>query len=191
MPIVKYDPQNNKYLAGATFRIAKVEDGSHYLDRVTDTKGRIDLTGLEPGVYSVQELSAPEGYIKNDSEYHVELFPGKTSELVVVNEALPNLKIIKTDAITGEPVAGVIFTVRKADSATLSTVTTGPDGTAELLKLEPGVYEVTEQSVPGGYLLDETPQLTPIAGFPCWPLRKAGALSVVSYSLTRTTSCVT
>ena len=157
--VVKYDPQNNKYLAGATFRIAKVEDGSHYLDRVTDTKGRIDLTGLEPGVYSVQELSAPEGYIKNDSEYHVELFPGKTSELVVVNEALPNLKIIKTDAITGEPVAGVIFTVRKADSATLSTVTTGPDGTAELLKLEPGVYEVTEQSVPGGYLLDETPQL--------------------------------
>ena len=159
MVVVKYDPQNNKYLAGATFRIAKVEDGSHYLDRVTDTQGRITLDGLEPGVYSVQELAAPEGYIKNDTEYHVELFPGKTSELVAVNEALPNLKIIKTDAITGEPVAGVTFTVRKADSATLSTVTTGPDGTAELLKLEPGVYEVIEQSVPGGYLLDETPQL--------------------------------
>ena len=159
LSVVKYDPQNNKYLAGATFRIAKVEDGSHYLDRVTDTQGRITLTGLEPGVYSVQELAAPEGYIKNDTEYHVELFPGKTSELVVTNEALPNLKIIKTDAITGAPLAGVTFTVRKADSATLSTITTGPDGTAELLKLEPGVYEVTEQSVPGGYLLDETPQL--------------------------------
>lgn len=157
--VVKYDPQNNKYLAGATFRIAKVEDGSHYLDRVTDTQGRITLTDLEPGVYSVQELAAPEGYVKNDTEYHVELFPGKTSEIVVTNEALPNLQIIKTDAITGEPVAGVTFTVRKADSATLSTVTTGPDGTAVLEKLEPGVYEVIEQSVPSGYLLDETPQL--------------------------------
>lgn len=157
--VVKYDPQNNKYLAGTTFRISAIEDGSHYLDRVTDTNGRISLDGLEPGVYSVQELAAPEGYIRNDTEYHVELFPGKTSELVVTNEALPNLKIIKTDAITGAPLAGVTFTVRKADSATLSTVTTGPDGTAELLKLEPGVYEIIEQSVPGGYLLDETPQL--------------------------------
>ncbi len=159
MSIVKYDPQNDKYLSGATFRIARVEDGSHYLDRVTDTNGRISLDGLEPGVYSVQELAAPEGYIKDETEYHVELFPGKTSELVVTNEALPNLKIIKTDAITGAPLAGVTFTVRKADSATLSTVTTGPDGTAFLEKLEPGVYEVIEQSVPGGYLLDETPQL--------------------------------
>ncbi len=157
--VVKYDPQNDKYLAGATFRVAAIKDGSHYLDRVTDTAGRITIDGLEPGVYSVQELAAPEGYIKDDMEFHVELFPGKTSEIVLTNEAKPNLKIIKTDALTGEPLAGVTFTVRKADSATLSTVTTGPDGTAELLKLEPGVYEVIEQSVPGGYLLDETPQL--------------------------------
>lgn len=159
LAVVKYDPQSNQYLAGATFRIAAIADGSHHLDRVTDTQGRIDLTGMEPGVYSVQELAAPEGYIKNDTEYHVELFPGKTSELVVTNEAKPNLKIIKTDAITGEPVAGVTFTVRKADSATLSTVTTGADGTAALLKLDPGVYEIIEQSVPVGYLLDDTPQL--------------------------------
>ncbi|MEG0755850.1 MAG: SpaA isopeptide-forming pilin-related protein, partial [Oscillospiraceae bacterium] len=111
MVVVKYDPQNDKYLPGATFRIAKLEDGSRYLDRVTDTEGRITLAGMEPGIYAVTELAAPSGYIKNGTEYHVALFPGKTSELVVTNQALPNLQIIKTDAITGAPLAGVTFTV--------------------------------------------------------------------------------
>ena len=159
LSVLKYDPIQKKYLAGATFRVAKVEDGSHYLDRVTDAQGRITIADLEPGVYSVQETAAPAGYVLNATEYHVELFPGKDSELVVINEALPNLEIIKTDAITGEPVEGVTFTVRKADSATLTTAITGPEGTVTLERLDPGVYEVMEKSVPSGYLLDDTPQL--------------------------------
>ena len=46
LSVVKYDAENDTYLAGATFRIAKIEDGSHYLDRVTDTNGRISISGL-------------------------------------------------------------------------------------------------------------------------------------------------
>lgn len=164
LEIVKYDPQHDKYLAGATFRVARIEDGAHYLDKVTDVDGRIKISDLEPGVYSVQELAAPEGYCLNDTEYHVELFDGKTSQLVVTNEEKPHLQIIKTDANTGEPIAGVTFTVRKVDSSTLTTVTTVEDGTAFLEHLDPGVYEVIEQSVPAAYLLDPTPQqitLTP------------------------------
>ncbi|MBR2009582.1 MAG: hypothetical protein IJ936_05605, partial [Peptococcaceae bacterium] len=41
----------------ATFRIAKIEDGSHYLDRVTDVNGRITIDNLDPGIYSVQEVA--------------------------------------------------------------------------------------------------------------------------------------
>ena len=36
-------------LAGVTFRIAKIEDGSRYLDRTTDENGEILISGLEPG----------------------------------------------------------------------------------------------------------------------------------------------
>lgn len=164
LEIVKYDPQHDKYLAGATFRVARIEDGTHYLDKVTGVDGRIRLDDLEPGVYSVQELAAPEGYCLNDTEYHVELFDGKTSQLVVNNEEKPHLQIIKTDANTGKPIAGVTFTVRKVDSSTVTTVTTLEDGTAFLEHLDPGVYEIIEQSVPAAYLLDPTPQqitLTP------------------------------
>ena len=158
LSVVKYDAENDTYLAGATFRIAKIEDGSHYLDRVTDTNGRISISDLEPGVYSVKEIAAPSGYVLNDTEYHVELFPGKDSTLVVNNEKKPNLKIVKTDAVTGAPLASVTFTVNKADSSTLTTVKTDANGEALLTALDPGVYVVRETSVPDGYLLDSEPQ---------------------------------
>ena len=157
--LVKLDSFNSEGLPGATFRIAKIEDGTHYLDRITDTKGEINISDLEPGVYSIIEMDAPEGYVKDLREYHVELFPGQTSELVVSNDRMPNLEILKTDAITGKPVAGVTFTVKRVDSSTLTTVTSDENGRCFLEKLMPGVYEIWEQSVPDGYLLNEEHQL--------------------------------
>lgn len=156
--LVKYDPNTGKYLAGATFRIAKIEDGTHYLDRVTDINGRIELKGLEPGVYSVVELEAPAGYVKNETEFHVELFPGRESQLVVNNEAKPNLKIIKTDADSGEPVPGVTFTIKFADGRTVTTEATDENGEVYLEDMDPGVYEIWEQSVPDNYILAEEHQ---------------------------------
>ena len=155
--LVKLDPAGNP-VVGATFRIAKIEDGNHYLDRVTDTQGKIRIDGMEPGIYSVQEMSVPSPYILNSTEFHVELFPGRVSELVVTNDRKPDLKIVKTDAITGTPIEGATFTIRKVDSSTLITETTNAAGEILLREMEPGVYEVTEQSVPDAYLLDPRPQ---------------------------------
>ncbi len=135
--ILKYDAYNKKYLAGATFRIAKIEDGSNYLDRVTDTNGCIEIADLEPGVYSVKEVNAPSGYVLNTTEYHVELFGGKESQLVVINEEMPSLKIIKTDALTGKPLAGVGFLVKKAEGEKENMVVTDENGEAVLSHLEP------------------------------------------------------
>ena len=157
--IVKLDSFTGDALPGATFRIAKIEDGSHYLDRITDINGEINISDLEPGVYSVIEMDAPEGFVKDHHEYHVELFPGKVSELVVSNDRMPNLEILKRDAITGEPVSGVTFTVKRVDSSTLTTVTSDANGRCFLEKLMPGVYEIWEQSVPDGYLLNDEHQL--------------------------------
>ena len=53
-------------LAGVTFRIAKIEDGSHYLDRTTNSSGEILISDLEPGVYSVRELSSVLDHIPDD-----------------------------------------------------------------------------------------------------------------------------
>ncbi len=158
LSIVKYDANMERRLAGATFRISRIGDEGSYLDRITDADGSIVLRDLEPGVYSVREIAAPAGYILNDTEYHVQLYPGKTAQLVACNDGKPGLRIVKTDAITGEPVRGVTFTVKKADGATLTTEATGADGTVSLENLDTGIYEVWEQSVPDDYLLNDAHQ---------------------------------
>ena len=160
--LVKLDSYDSTPLGGVTFRLAKIEDGTHYIDRVTDTNGQIHVDDLDPGVYSVTEIDVPEGYIKNDGEWHVELFPGKDSELVVTNDRKSDLTIRKTDKDTGEAVPGVNFTLSKVDGATITTEPTGKDGTVTISRLEPGVYTVTEQSVPEGYILDTVSQMVTV-----------------------------
>ena len=146
-------------LAGVTFRIAKIEDGSRYLDRTTDENGEILISGLEPGVYSVKELDTTSDHIIDPVERHVELFPGKTSTIILENDIRPNLTVVKRDADTGEPVPDTVFLVEAADGHSVDEIKTGADGTASLENLLPGVYQISEKSVPSPYLMDAEPQL--------------------------------
>lgn len=146
-------------LEGVTFRIAKIEDGTHYLDRTTNKNGEILVSDLEPGVYSVRETSTVSDHIIDLREYKVELFPGKTSTLVIENQIRPNLYVYKHDADTGKPIPDTVFIVRAADGNSVDEIRTGTDGRAELKNLLPGVYEITEKSVPSPYLLDAPSQL--------------------------------
>ena len=52
-----------------------------------------------------------------------------------------------------------MFLVEAADGHSVDEIKTGPDGTATLRNLLPGVYEITEKSVPSPYLLDAPSQL--------------------------------
>ena len=152
MRLIKLDSLTGERRPGATYRIAKIADGSHYLDRVTDINGEILITDLEPGVYSVQEMAAPDGYVLDQTEFHVELFPGQTSQLVVSDDVKPDLRIVKKDAETGEYLDGAVFKVRQADGHTLTAEETNANGEIVLRGLQPGVYEITEQEPPVGYL---------------------------------------
>ena len=146
-------------LAGVTFRIAKIEDGSHYLDRTTSSTGEILVSDLEPGVYSVRELSSVQDHIPDDTEHHVELFPGQTSTITLTNDKRPNLYIHKTDADTGEPIEHTVYLVKGADGHSIAEVETDENGVAVVENLLPGVVEVIEKSVPEPYLLAEESQM--------------------------------
>lgn len=146
-------------LAGVTFRIAKIEDGSHYLDRTTSSTGEILVSDLEPGVYSVRELSSVQDHIPDDTEHHVELFPGQTSTITLTNDKRPNLYIHKTDADTGEPIEHTVYLVKGADGHSIAEVETDENGVAVVENLLPGVVEVIEKSVPEPYLLAEDSQM--------------------------------
>ena len=146
-------------LGGVTYRLARIEDGSRYLDRTTWPDGSICWEGLEPGVYSLQEVSTVSDHILDPTEYHVQLFPGRDATICLQNDKRPNLTIHKSDADTGAPVPGTVFLVKGADGHSVAEVTTGPDGSATVENLLPGVYEVSEKSVPSPYLPDADPQL--------------------------------
>ena len=146
-------------LAGVSFRLSKIEDGAHYLDRTTDAAGEILWEGLTPGVWSLKEISTVSDHILDLREYHVALFAGKTSTKVLQNQRRPNLTVYKHDADTGEPIANTVFEVRAADGHSVDQIKTDGEGKAELRNLLPGVYEIIEKSVPSPYLLDAPSQL--------------------------------
>ena len=158
LQIIKTSSDGSR-LKNVSFRIARIEDGTHYLDRMTNEQGEILISDLEPGVYSVRETSTDSSHILDLREYHVELFPGKTSTLTIENQKRPNLTVYKHDADTGEPIADTVFEVRAADGHSVDQIKTDSEGKAELRNLLPGVYEISEKSVPSPWLLDAPSQL--------------------------------
>lgn len=158
LQIIKTSSDGSR-LKNVHFRIAKIEDGTHYLDRTTNEQGEILIADLEPGVYSVRETATDSSHILDLREYHMELFPGKTSTLTVENQKRPNLIVYKHDADTGEAIANTVFEVRAADGHSVDQIKTDSEGKAELKNLLPGVYEISEKSVPSPYLLDAPSQL--------------------------------
>ena len=158
LQIIKTSADGSR-LKNVHFRIAKIEDGTHYLDRTTNEQGEILIADLEPGVYSVRETATDSSHILDLREYHMELFAGRTSTLTIENQKRPNLIVYKHDADTGEPIADTVFEVRTADGHSVDQIKTDGEGKAELKNLLPGVYEITEKSVPSPWLLDAPSQL--------------------------------
>ena len=158
LQIIKTSSDGSR-LKNVHFRIAKIEDGTHYLDRTTNEQGEILIADLEPGVYSVRETATDSAHILDLREYHMELFAGRTSTLTIENQKRPNLTVYKHDTDTGEPIADTVFEVRAADGHSVDQIKTDSEGKAELKNLLPGVYEISEKSVPSPYLLDAPSQL--------------------------------
>lgn len=158
LQIIKTSSDGSR-LKNVHFRIAKIEDGTHYLDRTTNEQGEILVADLEPGVYSVRETATDSSHILDLREYHMELFAGRTSTLTIENQKRSNLTVYKHDADTGEPIANTVFEVRAADGHSVDQIKTDSEGKAELRNLLPGVYEISEKSVPSPYLLDAPSQL--------------------------------
>ena len=146
-------------LAGVSYSLTRIEDGTRYMDQTTSSAGTITWEGLQPGVYSLKETDTVSDHILDPKEYHVELFAGKDSTICLENDRRPNLTVVKRDADSGAPIPDTVFLVEAVDGHSVDEIHTGPDGTATLENLLPGVYQISEKSVPSPYLLDAEPQL--------------------------------
>lgn len=164
-------------LGGATFQICLaggdcmtvVDDGTLDVDK---TPGEFELTKLSLGTWTIVELSAPAGYVRDSSTEEVVLTkvdPSNTDGTpdipVFVNtrpeQYVPTgtLRWLKVDE-EGDLLGGATFEVCQTGGTCVTVVddsapdVNADDGEFELRNLVLGTYTITEVEAPDGYVRD-------------------------------------
>ena len=146
-------------LDGAKFNIYR--DGQIVGSDVTKNGGIIEVKDVTEGLWSFVETEAPAGYCADSTpiSVYVDTTDGdKQYTVTAENYALPDMKIVKRDAMSGKPIAGTVFSVKSVIGNYSTSVTTGTDGSATLSTIPAGVYVVREESVPEPYIVSNTEQ---------------------------------
>ena len=146
-------------LAGARFSI--YFNGQIVGSDITNAQGEIYVEDAATGLWSFVETSAPDGFCVDPTpkSVYVDVSEGDREYIVAAtNYELPDMKIIKRDAMSGKPIAGTVFSVKSVTGSYSTSVTTGTDGSATLSAIPAGVYAVREESVPEPYIVTNTEQ---------------------------------
>ena len=128
---------------------------------VTGESGELHIEDAATGLWTFVETAAPSGYCLDPTpkSVYVDVSEGDREYTVAaVNYAMPSMIIYKEDAQTSAPVPGTVLSVKSVTGAYSTSVKIGESGSATLEGLEPGVYVVSEESVPEPYILSNTEQ---------------------------------
>ena len=157
LTINKTDADTGKALAGVTYRLYD-SAGNKIADAITGADGKAVFSDLPLGSYTYQEISAPEGYVVDDTKYQITITTGTLNITETRTNALAkgSLTISKTDADTGKALAGVTYRLFDSAGNKIADVTTGADGKAVFSNLALGSYTYQEISAPEGYVVDDT-----------------------------------
>ena len=152
--ILKVDASNSRPLSGAVIAIDQI-DGDIHLEGTTDEDGEVFFEQLPPNTsWEVTELQAPAGYHLNEKVFTAELEENQTVTVTIPDKVKPGLIIRKVDAETGEPLAGAVFTVTRADGSLIGEYLSDANGMVVIENLPEGTYIIEEIQPPEGYLLD-------------------------------------
>ena len=146
-------------LAGARFSI--YFNGQIVGSDITNAQGEIYVEDAATGLWSFVETSAPDGFCVDPTpkSVYVDVSEGdREYSVAATNYELPDMKIIKRDAMSGKPIAGTVFSIKSVTGSYSTSVTTGTDGSATLSAIPAGVYVVCEESVPEPYIVTNTEQ---------------------------------
>jgi len=146
-------------LAGARFSI--YFNGQIVGSDITNAQGEIYVENAATSLWSFVETSAPDGFCVDPTpkSVYVDVSEGDREYSVAATDyELPDMKIIKRDAMSGKPIAGTVFSIKSVTGNFSTSVTTGTDGSATLSAIPAGVYVVREESVPEPYIVTNTEQ---------------------------------
>lgn len=155
--ISKVDADSNTPLQGAGFRLYDAS-GSQVAEGYTDANGKLTFTGLNLGSYICKEFQAPAGYELDDTVFPIVLNQnGQILKVTRENKLITgSIEILKVDADTKQPLAGVVYRLFDADGNKITDGTTDANGKVTFDNLKPGKYSYQEISTVDGYQLDET-----------------------------------
>ena len=155
--ISKVDADSNTPLQGAGFRLYDAS-GGQVAEGYTDANGKLTFTDLKLGSYTCKEFQAPAGYELDDTAFSVAMNQnGQTLKVTRENKLITgSIEILKVDADTKQPLAGVVYRLFDADGNKIADGTTDANGKLTFDNLKPGSYSYQEISTVDGYQLDDT-----------------------------------
>ena len=155
--ISKVDADSNTPLQNAGFRLYDAS-GSQVAEGYTDANGKLTFTGLKLGSYTCKEFQAPTGYELDDTAFPVVLNQnGQVLKVTRENKLITgSIEILKVDADTKKPLAGVVYRLFDSEGNKIADGTTDANGKVTFDNLKPGSYSYQEISTVDGYQLDET-----------------------------------
>ena len=139
-----------KGLAGSRFRIELV-GGNFVTEVVTGSDGKAMTERLENGRYMVHQLTAPEGYILDQSYQYAQLDATSNVTLDFTNRRISGLIIQTLEESTHTGIAGATYEIWEQNGKLVTTVTSDTTGVITIDTLDPGIYVVKEVKVPDGY----------------------------------------
>ena len=165
LTINKVDAETGKALAGVTYRLYD-STGKKVADATTGADGKAVFADLPQGKYSYQEISAPSGYVVDNTKYQIAI----TATVLNITHKRTNalakgsITVRKVD-VTGSPLAGAeLLLETSTDGKTwteVGRVTTDNTGIAKWSDLKVGAqYRITETKAPAGYTLLTEPLFT-------------------------------
>ncbi|WP_299967138.1 SpaA isopeptide-forming pilin-related protein [uncultured Oscillibacter sp.] len=159
LTILKRDAKTGDVIPGAHFEIKGIHLGYHN-DVTTGPDGKATLTAIPSDSYEVTEKSVPDPWVVGDEPTQtIWLEAGDSKELIFDNQKQPLLKISKIEKGTGTKIPGTVFLLEAIDGDYRHEITTEANGSAEL-RVAPGSYKITEQSVPEPYYISDEPTQT-------------------------------
>ena len=155
--IVKVDADHKTPLQGAGFRLYDTS-GKQVAEGNTDVNGKLTFSNLRLGSYTYKEFKAPDGYILDTTAYSAVLNQNG-QVLKVTRENIPvkgSIEVLKVDAETKQPLAGVVYRLFAADGNKIADGTTDVTGKVTFSGLRLGKYVYQEIGTVDGYVIDET-----------------------------------
>ena len=157
LTINKTDADTGKALAGVTYRLFD-SAGNKIADVTTGTDGKAVFADLPLGSYSYQEISAPSGYVVDNTKYQITITASALNITATRTNALgkASVEISKVEADSDTPLQGAGFRLYDASGSQVAEGYTDANGKLTFVDLKLGSYTCKEFQAPTGYVLDDT-----------------------------------